>query len=70
MKFDYQWHCRVLAPLLAVRPQPCNERLIMQSGMTASVGCKANCWHNALTESFFISLNSERMHGTRCPVRC
>ena len=33
--------------------------------MTCSMSRKGNCWDNAPTESFFNSLKTERVHGTR-----
>ena len=30
---------------------------------------RRNCWDNAPTESFFISLKNERVHGTRYGTR-
>ena len=38
---------------------------LAEYGMTASMSRKGNCWDNAPTESFFNSLRSERVHGTR-----
>ena len=35
-------------------------------GMACSMSRKGNCWDNAPSESFFISLKNERVHGTCC----
>ena len=37
--------------------------------MVCSMSRKGNCWDNAPTESFFNSLKSERVHGTRYGTR-
>ena len=37
--------------------------------MLASMSRKGNCWDNAPSESFFNSLNNERVHGARYATR-
>jgi putative transposase len=41
------------------------QRKLKAYGMRCSMSRKGGCWDNAPTESFFNSLNNERVHGTR-----
>ncbi len=42
---------------------------LKQWGMVCSMSRKANCWDNAVAESFFNSLKNERVHGQRYLTR-
>ena len=42
---------------------------LAEYGMTASMSRKGHCWDNAPSESFFNSLQNERVHGTSCATR-
>lgn len=42
---------------------------LAEYGMVCSMSRKANCWDNAVAESFFNSLKNERVHGQRYRTR-
>jgi transposase InsO family protein len=45
------------------------HRLLARPGITCSMSCRADCWDNALLESFFASLKKELVHGADCATR-
>jgi transposase InsO family protein len=45
------------------------RRLLNDYGMTQSMSRRANCWDNAVMESFFKTLKVERTHRVRYPTR-
>ena len=45
------------------------RRLVTDYGMVPSMSRKANCWDNAVMESFFKTLKVERIHRLRYPTR-
>jgi len=52
--------------------QYASERLrakLQEFGMVCSMSRKANCWDNAVAESFFNSLKNERVHGQHYGTR-
>jgi putative transposase len=40
-------------------------RVLQECGITASMSRKGNCWDNAPSETLFVSLKVERLHGQR-----
>ena len=45
------------------------QQLLAQSGLTASMSRKGNCYDNAVMESFFGTLKTELVHHERYPTR-
>ena len=46
------------------------QRLIKNNGLRCSMGRRANCYDNAVTESFFHTLKVELVHRERYRTRC
>lgn len=45
------------------------RRLLQANGARASMSCKANCWDDAVVESFFASLKKGLVHHGRFQTR-
>lgn len=45
------------------------QRLLRDSNVACSMSRKGNCWDNVMTESFFATLKSERVHQERHTTR-
>jgi putative transposase len=45
------------------------RRLLSRNGITCSMSRRANCWDNAVAESFFATLKAELIHRHRWPTR-
>jgi transposase InsO family protein len=45
------------------------RRALSQNGITCSMSRRANCWDNAVAESFFATLKAELIHRRQWPTR-